>query len=310
MIQSEYYMPSSDGKTLLFVRQWTPRTMPLRGVVQIEHGISEHGGRYDRVAKRLCGRGYLVVAEDRLGHGHSAVDGHPLGYTGEVLRWWNMVEDTERLRRYVSSIYPQLPYCLMGHSMGSFVVRSHLIHYPNRVDGAILCGTTNQSLVKLAAGKAVLDREIRRYGRAGCSVRMYHLILGHYNRKISDCRTNHDWLAADPNVVDDYLRDSLCGKDLSLGLYRDMLEGVEDISIPSHLKKMDKTLPVLLLSGGDDPVGDFGRGVQKVCDAFRRAGMQDVSCKLYHGLRHEVLRDKGSRYVCEDILTWLDSHVK
>ena len=230
-------------------------------------------------------------------------------YLGEKDGWWNVVDDMECLRSRVAKVFPDRPYFLFGHSMGSFLSRTHLIRYPGRLDGCILCGTGHQSAAVIAGGKLVADREIRRLGKKAFSVRADDLAFGAYNRAFAPARTKFDWISASEANVDGYIADPLCGGDTTLGLFRDMLEGLGYLTRQSNIDKMDKDLPVLFIAGDQDPVGDMGRGVRRACDCFRRAGIRDLSIKLYHGLRHEILNEATKQYVYQDVLDWLTARV-
>lgn len=306
-ITSEYYFPSSDGRTLIHVNQWTPNDRAIRGVVQIAHGVAEYGGRYAPFARYLCAHGYVVAANDHLGHGLSVIDGAPMVYFGEKDGWRHVVDDMEELRRRTAKVFPGKPYFLFGHSMGSFLSRTHLIRYPGRLDGCILCGTGHQSPALIAGGKLIADREIRRLGRKAFSVKADKLAFGAYNQRFQPTRTRFDWISANEANVDAYIADPLCGGDATLGLFRDMLDGLGAITKQANINKMDKKLPVLFIAGDQDPVGDMGKGVEKAFRCFQKAGLRDVSLKLYHGLRHEILNETGRQYVYRDVLDWLEA---
>ena len=228
-------------------------------------------------------------------------------YLGDEDGWRHVVDDMEALRRQVSQVFPDKPYFLFGHSMGSFLSRTHLICYPGVLDGCILCGTGHQSPALIAGGKLIADREIRRLGRKAFSVKADKLAFGAYNQHFQPARTRFDWISANEANVDAYIADPLCGGDTTLGLFRDMLDGLSIITKQSQMNKMDKELPVLFISGDQDPVGDMGKGVEKAYRCFRKAGLRDVSMKLYHGLRHEILNETGRQYVYRDVLDWLEA---
>ena len=308
-IQSEYFFPSSDGKTLVHVNQWTPADRNILGVVQIAHGVAEYGQRYEPFARYLCARGFAVVANDHLGHGQSVIEGCPMVYLGEEDGWWHVTDDIEELRRRTAKVFSGKPYFLFGHSMGSFLSRTHLIRYPGRLSGCILCGTGHQSPAVIAGGKLVADSEIRRLGKKAYSVRADDLAFGVYNKRFSPARTKVDWLSASEANVDAYLADPLCGGNATLGLFRDMLDGLSYLTKQSNINKMDKNLPVFFIAGDQDPVGDMGRGVRKAFACFQKAGLQDVSVKLYHGLRHEILNESSKQYVYQDVLDWLEARL-
>ena len=306
-ITSEFFFPSSDGKTLIHVNQWTPSERRILGVVQIAHGVAEYGARYAPFARFLCGHGFVVVANDHLGHGQSLIPGGPMVYLGEKDGWWNVVDDMECLRSRVAKVFPDRPYFLFGHSMGSFLSRTHLIRYPGRLDGCILCGTGHQSPALIAGGKLIADREIRRLGKKAFSARADDLAFGAYNKAFAPTRTRFDWVSASEENVDAYIADPLCGGDTTLGLFRDMLDGLSYITRQSNMDKMDADLPVFFLAGDQDPVGDMGKGVRKAHDCFKKAGIRDLSIKLYHGLRHEILNEASRQYVYRDVLDWLEA---
>ena len=308
-ITSEFFFPSSDGKTLIHVNQWTPSERRILGVVQIAHGVAEYGARYAPFARFLCGHGFVVVANHHLGHGQSLIPGGPMVYLGEKDGWWNVVDDMECLRSRVAKVFPDRPYFLFGHSMGSFLSRTHLIRYPGRLDGCILCGTGHQSPALIAGGKLIADREIRRLGKKAFSARADDLAFGAYNKAFAPTRTRFDWVSASEENVDAYIADPLCGGDTTLGLFRDMLDGLSYITRQSNMDKMDADLPVFFIAGDQDPVGDMGKGVRKAHDCFKKAGIRDLSIKLYHGLRHEILNEATRQYVYQDVLDWLEARL-
>ena len=307
-IRSEYYFTSADKKTLIHVNQWTPLGQEIRGVVQIAHGVAEYGARYEAFAQYLCANGFVVVANDHLGHGKSLVDGRPMVYLGDENGWENTVDDMETIRKMTAKVFPGKPYFLFGHSMGSFLARTYLIRYPGTLTGCILCGTGHMNPLIVAGGKMVADSEIKKIGRTAYSELADKLAFGAYNKQFAPNRTAFDWLSVNESNVDAYINDPLCGGRTTLGLFRDMMGGIGIIVDGANMKKMDKNLPVFFIAGDRDPVGDMGKGVEKAYNCFKKAGMRDVSIKLYHGLRHEILNEKTNQYVFLDVLHWLDTH--
>ena len=308
-IVSEYYFPSSNGKTLIHVNQWTPVGREIRGVVQIAHGVAEYGKRYEQFARYLCQHGFVVVANDHLGHGKSVIEDCPMVYLGEKGSWWNVVDDMESLRQRTAKVFAGKPYFFFGHSMGSFLARSHLIRYPGKLDGCILCGTGHQSPVLISGGKLVADKEIKRLGRKAFSVRADQLAFGSYNKPFAPNRTRFDWLSANEANVDAYIADPLCGGDTTLGLFREMLDGLSYITKQANINAMDKEVPVLFIAGDQDPVGDMGKAVEKAHACFKKAGVRDLRIKLYHGLRHEILNENSKQYVYREVLDWLEARI-
>lgn len=296
---------SADGRNIIHVRRCSPDTAP-RAVIQLTHGIAEHVARYDDFAAALAEHGFLVVADDHLGHGTSAASAEDLGFFSPVRGWDMVLSDMHSLYEQTHAEFPGLPYFLLGHSMGSFLARSYLCKYPGRLSGAILSGTGQQPGLVLAAGKAVGNREIRRHGPRYRSKLLNDLAFGSYNKRCKPQRTESDWLCRDTAVVDAYVADPLCGFIPCAGLLCDMLGGMQYMQDPVNLQKMDKALPVLFFAGDADPVGAYGKGVQKAYESFLAAGMQDVSLKLYPGCRHECLNELNKAEVYADVLAWLE----
>ena len=221
----------------------------------------------------------------------------------------DVVDDMECLRSRVAKVFPDRPYFLFGHSMGSFLSRTHLIRYPGRLDGCILCGTGHQSPALIAGGKLIADREIRRLGKKAFSARADDLAFGAYNKAFAPTRTRFDWGSASEENVDAYIADPLCGGDTTLGLFRDMLDGLSFITKQSHIEQMDKDLPVFFIAGDQDPVGDMGKGVRRAYACFHKAGIHGLHIQLYHGLRHEILNEASRQYIFQDISDWLEARV-
>ena len=300
---------SSDGRTQIHVRRCAPAGAP-RAVVQIAHGIAEHVERYDDFAAYLAGHGILVAANDHLGHGRSVLTEADLGFFGPRGGWDLAVGDMRKLYELVHAEHPDTPYFLFGHSMGSFLARSYLIKYPSGLTGAVLSGTAQQPPAVLAAGRLMAKREAKKYGARYRSDKLYQMAFGSYNKGFRPQRTNSDWLSRDPEAVDRYEADPLCGYVPSAGMLADMMEGMAFNQKRSNLKRMQKDLPVLFLSGDMDPVGANGKGVLLAYQSFLDAGMTDVSLKLYHEGRHEMLNELNRAAVYADVLGWINGRLE
>lgn len=309
MVKREFTLPSADGKTQLHAVEWLPEGAP-RAVLQISHGVAEYILRYEPLAAYLTERGFAVVGNDHLGHGTSVAEGGARLYFGPKGSWSHVVDDLYALRSLTGKRFPGLPYFLLGHSMGSFLARTYLIRYPGTVDAAILMGTGQMPPALVAGGRLVAAQQARKVGEAQSSPVVMQLAFGAYNKLFAPNRTAFDWLSVNPKNVDAYLADPLCGENPSVGLFREMLGGIAFITKSENLKKMNADTPVLFLSGSMDPVGDCGKGVQKACESFRKAGMRDVSIKLYPGLRHEILQEDCKELIYEDIYRFLEKAIK
>ncbi len=300
-----HFFYDSCGAGQIHGLQWEPAGQP-RGIVQIVHGISDHGERYDHFARYLTKAGFLVVAEDHMGHGRSGGEGTCPGYFNGG--WFCAVDDTYRLLEMTRMEFPNVPYILFGHSMGSFICRTILQKYPQSgLSGCILCGTGWQPRVGVNAAAKICEAICSVSGDRKPSPRVQELLYDAFNMRVERPRTDYDWVCRDKKVVDAYMADPLCQHLVTAGLARDMLIGISYIQEEENLKNMDRCLPVLLVSGGDDPVGGFGEGVRKTAESFVQVGMEKVSVKIYPLCRHEILNEINKGEIYRDILNWIDN---
>lgn len=304
----EFTIPSCDGKHDIYVRQWIPEGK-IRGVVQIVHGISEHIERYDDFMRCLSEHGFLAAGNDHLGHGRSVKDETELGYFGAENGWSMVVGDIHRLHMRLKENYPDMPIFLFGHSMGSFLSRTYAILNGEDLDGLIVCGTGNQAAPLVLAGKGAAALEMRLHGATYRSEKLNNLIFGAYNVKFGETRTPNDWLCRDEAVVDRYTADPLCGGVPTVGLIYEMMRGIAFVSNAKNVARVPKNLPILLISGAEDPVGERGKGVIKAYRLYLNAGVKDLSLKLYPGARHEILNEVNKEEVYTDVVEWLDKRV-
>ena len=303
-----FTFPSSDGRHTCHGSCWQPARDLPRGVVQIVHGVAEHMGRYDWFARFLAGHGYAVCGADHLGHGRTGAEDGKFGYFGPRRGWELVTRDVRRLRLMAGDRFPGVPYFLLGHSMGSFLTRTYLCRYPGTVDGAILSGTGQESALLVGAGKALANLIAHIRGPEAVSPLVNELSLGSYNKQFRPNRTGADWISRDEKVVDAYLRDPWCTFTPTVGMFRDMLGGLQYIASPAALAQMDPDTPVYLFSGDQDPVGGNGAGVRKVYGYFEKQGTRDLTMKLYPGGRHEMLNELNREEVYADVLAWRDRH--
>ena len=306
MVRNEFTFPSADGKTQIHAVEWLPDG-EARAVLQIAHGVSEYILRYEPFATYLTERGFVVVGHDHLGHGSSIVPNGKTMCFGPKGSWNLVVQDMEQRRMLAREKFPTLPYFLLGHSMGSFLTRTYLIHHPDTVDGAVVMGTGQMITPLVVGGKLVAAVESLRIGEDNASPIVQMLAFGTYNKIFAPNRTGFDWLSVNTENVDRYIADPLCGGNPSIGLFREMLSGISFIGNLEHVKQMNSSTPILLISGAMDPVGDCGKGVRRVYSLFQKAGIRDVTLKLYPELRHEILCETDCETVFEDIFQWICS---
>lgn len=305
-MREDFWFPSKGAGNIHGCR-WLPEGEP-KAVLQIVHGIAEYIERYDDFATYLNGFGIAVVAEDHMGHGQS-VNGEGIqGYFHGG--WFTAVEDTQTLLRDTRENYPGLPYILFGHSMGSFMARTILCKYPDSgISAAIICGTGWQPPALLPPVIALIDQVCRKDGETKPSAFLQKLVFGSYNRRVEHPRTEFDWLTRDAKQVDAYIANPLCGFTASAGLLREMMKGILYIEQPENLAAMKKDLPVFFIAGGDDPVGSYGKGVRKTAQAFRKAGMVNVTTRIYPLCRHEILNEINRQEIYEDVAQWIGKQI-
>lgn len=305
MREDIYFDSNGSGKIHACI--WCEETEP-KGIVQIVHGIGEHVLRYDDFATYLVSNGYAVVAEDHMGHGTSSTTNNVRGYFHGG--WFAAIKDAAALMEIAKARFGNVPYILFGHSMGSFMVRTMLADYPQmEIAGCVICGTGWQSPGLLAAAIPAAKAICKLQGEDKPSKMLHTMAFGSYNNRVEHKRTLSDWLTRDDKVVDRYEADPLCGFIPTAGLMRDMLTGIRYIQQNETLAKMNKTLPCYFIAGGADPVGEYGAAVLKTVQAFEKAGMEKVACKIYPLCRHEILNEINRQEVYEDTLAWMDKLV-
>ncbi len=303
--ENEYTFTSSDRITQVHVREWIP-DCDINGVVQISHGISEYIGRYTDFARFLASKGFVVVGNDHLGHGESVMSPEEQGFFAAADGWQKVVGDIEKLRQHTARKWPDVPYFMLGHSMGSFLIRTYLFRFPDApLAGAIISGTGQPPAPVLAAGRMLCDAFILKNGPKSRSAEIAAVAFGSYNKGFDPARTKYDWLTRDEAIVDSYAIDPLCTLTPTVSLFRDMMGGLAIVGSKKNIDKMNKSLPIYFMSGDKDPVGGNGVQVAKVYRMFIRSGMKDVFYKFYVDGRHEMLNETNRQEVYEDILDWL-----
>lgn len=301
-MRSDFYY-ASKGAGDIHACRWTPDGSPI-AILQIVHGIAEFIERYDDFANYLTSQGFLVVAEDHMGHGQSINGDGVQGFFHGG--WFTAVADTYELLQMTRAEFPDVPHVLFGHSMGSFMVRTILCKYPDSgISAAIICGTGWQPRQMLPAVIRVCESVCKKVGEKCPSEALQKVVFGSYNKKVEHARTEYDWLSRDAKNVDAYIAHPLCGFTPSSGLIRDMLKGIRFIEDPRNLAAMCKELPVLFIAGGDDPVGSYGRGILRTVQEFRKSGMAHVTHKIYPLCRHEILNEINKEDIYQDITDWL-----
>ncbi len=274
-----------DGKTI-YVHEWT--TENPRAIVQIAHGMAEHAARYDAFARYLNGCGFLVVADDHRGHGRT--DPESLGYCkGDMFR--DTVDDMAEITDCYQKRYAGLPYFLFGFSYGSFLAQSYIGTYGDKLDGAVIAGSAYKKDFEVYLGSLVAGLGCL-FGEQKPAKLIEKLSFGVYAKKFEDGQ----WLSCDAKNNRGYARDPLCGFTCSNRFYADFFRGLRRLYTHKYRKGLRKDLPILLVSGAQDAVGNMGKGVRKLERFYRgKAGVRNVRCVLFENSRHEFLNEREGR---------------
>jgi len=302
MNHSTFWLTAND-RSRLYVNHWMPDG-PAKAVVMLSHGMAEHSGRYARLAEALCSAGYGVYAPDQRGHGRTADEG-TLGLYAEKDGWNKVVGDLASLNQHIGQQHPGLPIVLLGHSMGSYIAQAYLLHHSASLHGAILSGSNFQPVALYRAARLIARAERLRQGVRGRSALIEFLSFGSFNKAFKPNRTAFDWLSRDPNEVDKYINDPLCGFRCTNQLWIDLLGGLQQISKASNLAQIDPGLPILVMGGECDPVSE-GKRLKSLAHALREAGSQHLQLNIYPQARHEVFNETNRDEVTADVLRWLD----
>lgn len=310
MISANFSFKSEDG-TDIFVYKWTPDgNLETRGLVQIAHGMAETAARYEKFAEFLTENGYVVYANDHRGHGKTAGSVENLGYLADADGFNWLVRDLHQLSGLMKREHPGLPLFLFGHSMGSFLAQRYIMLYNQELKGAILSGSNGRQGIILNVGAFLAKREMKKNGRKAKSERLNKLSFGQFNAAFKPNRTEFDWLSRDAGEVDKYIDDPFCGTVFTSGFFYDFFNGLKEIERKANLRLIPKDLPLLILSGAKDPVGKNGKGVVRLFHTYQKYGMEDVTYKLYPGARHELLNETNRQEVMQDIVAWLNRHIR
>ena len=305
-MKQDFYYPSRDGKTQIHAIEWIPEG-EMKGVLQICHGMVEYINRYDEFAEFMAGHGYYVTGHDHLGHGKSIQTEEDLGYFNEIRGNQYVIGDIHKLRELTMKKHPGVPYYMLGHSMGSFLLREYLTMYGTGLAGAIIMGTGYQGALVLNAGQLVCKVIAVFKGWKYRSKFVDNLSFGSYNKKFEPAETTKDWITSDKERKKKYVDDPLCSYMFTLGAYYQMFEGMKVLTRKDSIARIPKELPILFVSGEDDPVGAFGKGVIKVYEKYKSAGIHNLSIHLYKGDRHEILNEVNRKDVYEDLRRWIES---
>lgn len=292
---------AGDGHAVR-LRIWAPPGRPA-AVIQILHGLGEHGGRYARFARAAQKANMVVAVHDHRGHG--ADSAHP-GHFADKYGWSCLLTDARAVNRLVVERFPDVPLVLLGHSMGSFLAQHYAMQYGNELAGLLLSGATWPSRFEIVPAMAIAAFESWRLGLRGNSDLLHALGFAAFNKPFRPARTEYDWLSRDTAEVDRYSEDPLCGGAYSCALWRDLLGALFTLGGDSALEKIPVTLPILITGGTADPVGG-DNGMTRLATHYAQTSHQRLTVKIYPGGRHEMLNEINRDEVMADWLAWIDA---
>lgn len=302
-MRNEFYYTSRDGKTQIRALEWIPDG-EVKAVLQIVHGMAEHIERYHAFAASLAEHGIYVTGNDHLGHGKSVVCAERLGYFQEGEGNACVISDMQQLRIQATKKYPNVPYFMLGHSMGSFLLRQYLGLYGVGLSGAIIMGTGEKPEAVLTLGKVVCGLLARVKGWGYRSKLIHRFAVGAYEKKLGSA-----WISRNAENVKAYEADPLCGFMFTVNGYYEMFTGMQKMNRQEAKQKASKNLPLLFVAGTDDPVGNYGKSVENIYKKYVDWGYRDVQMHLYAGDRHEILNEDDRITVYLDIRNWINARL-
>ena len=289
-MKTEHFTIHGYSKTPLCAVIWHP-AQEVKAVLQITHGMTEHMGRYNTLAADLCRHGIAVAGFDLRGHGNNS--GNPETASFGVGGWAASIEDMHLFFGELHHRFPGVPHYILGFSLGSFLLREYLGKYPEGVNGAIIAGTGHQPSWLLSIMMGIVKGQFRQAGFDGTTKLIKQLSFGTYNQKFKPTCTEADWLCSDTDALEEYLSDSLVRKNISAGLFWELLGSMKRTGQAENYACWNKEMPILLLYGTDDPVGDFGKGVPRLYDLMKKSGLRSIDCQQLPGARHDIFHEEA-----------------
>ena len=307
MHKQEIFYLSKNNKTNIRAMKYYPEGS-VKAILQIAHGMVEFIDRYEDFAKYLTENGFLVVGNDHLGHGGSVESKNDWGYFGENGNQV-LIDDMYELTKITKQEYNNVPYFLLGHSMGSFYARQYIVEHSDELNGVIIMGTGLEPLIKLKAAMVLCKLIGLLKGDRYRSKLINDMAFGAFNKQFTPARTKMDWLTKDENIVDWYLNEPRCTFVFSVNAFYNMFKGISRLHDKTLLSKINKDLPVLFVSGKCDPVGANGKEVINSLKTLENVGMKDLSIKLYEDDRHEILNETDRLDVYKDLYDWMNKYI-
>lgn len=308
--KKQYTYRSASDLADIFAEGYFPaETVETKAIVQIAHGMAEHHERYEDFIAFLNDNGYAVFINDHLGHGKSCDDKEKLGYFGRHSGYINLVEDMKKLTDIAKEECPGLPLILFGHSMGSMLARIYAERYKGEIKAAVFCGTSGPNPAA-SVGVLVAELIMKIKGEYYRSPLINNLAFGSYNKKIENPKTPFDWLTSDEKIVDEYINDPLCGFLFTTCGYKDLFNLTSACNEPDWYTSTPLDLPIYLISGDQDPVGAYGKGIKEAYERLIASKHTNVKMDLIKNGRHEILNEIDKNDTYNKILSWMDDVLK
>lgn len=303
-MKEELFFLSSDKETNIHMIISKPKQEPI-GIIEMVHGITEHIMKYDEFMDYFTNEGYIVTGIDLIGHGMSTNNGTKRLYFGGEGSWNYLIEDIKTSLLKVKELYPNLKTTLIGFSLGSFIVRTFLYNNSNLVDNVVLAGTgyTNKFILKLA--EQITKKESKKIGENVPSAKIHHLVFSTYNRSIKNPKTDFDWLLSDEEELKKYLNDDLIYDSVTPGLLREFIYGMKLSIDKKEIQKIRKDLRILFISGTEDPVGNFTKGIDKVEKIYKKAGINNITKIFMSNMRHDIFHEIDHKKTFAAIKEWI-----
>ena len=301
---------SSDGMTQVAYYFFDENVKKPRAIVQIAHGMQEHMQRYADFAKQLNQQGIVVCGNDHLGHGKTSTGANADGFFASRNGAEYVLKDLHHMTEIAKENYKGVPLFLFGHSMGSFFARAYAGVYPNDIDGLILCGTSGK-VTGTSVALALLQCMKLFKGKKSHSKFADYLMTNSYFKYIPDPVYKREWITSEEKALDKYLKDERCKIKFTVGAYYDMVNTLKKVNKSSFVKKYNKNMPIFLMSGAQDPVGQYGKGVCWVYSLLEKHNIQNIDLSLYANGRHEPFNEKEpvkSRFY-QDLLNWTNHQI-
>ena len=279
----------------------------VKAIIHIAHGMVEHALRYSRFASELCQSGFAVYSHDIRGHGHTEAEDAPQGVFADSNGFHAILKDQNDVITLAKERHPNKPIICFGHSLGSIINLNFALRYPKMVSALACWNSGIETGILPRASRIILSIESFFRDPNLPSLIAWKLSFSAWNSKFKPNRTDFDWLSQDENEVDLYVNDSLCGFEASISMWRDILEGVFFAGNKNNLMRLEKTLPIHIVGGGNDPCTNNGKDMEKLALKLKNNGIPDVTCDILKDTRHESLNEVNRDQTTKEFINWLDS---